>query len=726
VSRLNRGWLPPVLLALATVAITLWLARWGVRNHSWGNDEELYRHFAQGVARDFPFGIFHLDPTYGRGIQRLHLLLMALPMALFKNPAAFTLIHLIFAAVYASTAIPAWLIARGCGLGRWQALVPALLVPLTPWAVVTTSFLAEPVGYGVFVWALWAIWRAAARPSLAADALAVVLLFLAVVSRTAFILLVPVLPAVAILQAWHEATGEGPAAVRLKRLPPAALRRQPLAIAMALAGIAIFMAAKLGIVSGGIGRFTGSYATGLPPLREILLKWRTFLSRIDAGTGFLAFAAAAPWLVARAIRPRREPALHAFAWTGLLGVFAVLMSIVWSAGDERYIMFIAAPVVLAAAIALMRRQVGPLMLAAGGAAALALYFTPGWHLTDSSDFGYFGYPAEVFMGRVVLVKLAHGASGHTVAAILVAAGLTAAVLIAWRPSWRRLLPWVLAPAAVFQLLACDYAISRHVNSVGAAHGPSLRARAFVDTHVPKGEQVGIYAVSSGLTGNYAFAWRDIQYWNTRMRSVVKVQSPISAFPSADVPYPYSTFDIEPVLDQRTGRLSYTGKYPLPRYLVIPQPPLSVALDWQILARSTYLPAALVRVRRWQARTSLAGTSPDGYSTPTTPVLLTVYRAGATGARCAFADLIAPQADRPRPGLYLSYVVTRGRRTVARGRLEAGARRRVFLPLRYSAGSPSARFKLTDSDTVIASGGAKLGLQVGNFDTVAGACPRTTP
>src|SRR5205823_689845 len=102
----------------------------------------------------------------------------------------------------------------------------------------------------------------------------------------------------------------------------------------------------------------GTYATGLPPLREIALKWRTFLSRIDAGTGFLMFAAAMPWFFVRIFRPR-EPGVNAFAWTGLLSVVAVLVSIVWSAGDERYVMFIAAPVVLAASVAFLRRQFGP-------------------------------------------------------------------------------------------------------------------------------------------------------------------------------------------------------------------------------------------------------------------------------------------------------------------------------------------------------------------------------
>jgi hypothetical protein len=323
----------------------------------------------------------------------------------------------------------------------------------------------------------------------------------------------------------------------------------------------------------------------------------------------------------------------------------------------------------------------------------------------------------------VLVKLAHGASGHTVAGILIAAGLAAAVLIAWRPSWRRLLPWVLAPAAVFQLLACDYAISRHVNSVGAAHGPSLRARAFVDTHVPKGEEVGIYAVSSGLTGNYSFVWREIQYWNTTMRSVVKVQSPISLLPSPEVPYPFSTFDIEPVLDQRTGRLRYSGEHPFPRYLVMPQPPLSVALDWKVVAASPYLPAALVEVRQpLQARSTIAGITPDGYSSPGAPVVFRVYRAGAAGAGCAFVDLIAPQADRPRPGLRLTYAFASGGRTIARGRLDAGARRRILVPIRYRSGRSDFRFQLTGKGTITATGGVKLGLQVGNFDTLPSTCP----
>jgi hypothetical protein len=156
---------------------------------------------------------------------------------------------------------------------------------------------------------------------------------------------------------------------------------------------------------------------------------------------------------------------------------------------------------------------------------------------------------------------------------------------------------------------------------------------------------------------------------------------------------------------------------------MPQPPLSVALDWKVVAASPYLPAALVEVRQpLQARSTIAGITPDGYSSPGAPVVFRVYRAGAAGAGCAFVDLIAPQADRPRPGLRLTYAFASGGRTIARGRLDAGARRRILVPIKYRSGRSDFQFQLTGKGTITATGGVKLGLQVGNFDTLPSTCP----
>jgi hypothetical protein len=706
-------------------ALTLWLWRWARLNHSWGNDEELYRHFAQGVANDFGL-LFHMDPSYGRGIQRLHLLLLALPMTVFKNPTAFNVGHLLFVVTYVSAAIPAWLIARGCGVNAFAALIPALLVVLTPWAVVTTSFLAEPVGYGVFAWAVWAIWRVATRPSIGSDVLAVALVALALLARTGFLLLLPVLPVVAVLQAWRYGTGDGRYGERLRRLPLAALRRQPLSVSLGLLAVLVLALAWVGVLPGGPGRFTGSYATSLPPLWLMASKWRSFLSRIDVGTGFILFACAVPWLVVRIVRPR-EPALHAFAWTALLAACSVLLSLVGGPADERYVMFVAFPVVLAGCIALLRREVGPVMLLLGGAAALILFFTPGWKLNDTSDFGYFGFPVDSFVWRVILTKLGNAASSvdpKTIAGLLIAAGLLAVVVVSARTRWRRWLPFAIVPAALFQLAASGYAINKHVNTVGAHHGPDATARAWVDQHVPDKASVGLFAVSQGLTGDYNTVFREVDYWNTTVNTVVKIASPFTLFPTVSVPYEFGTHAVQADLDVARGAVNWKGPPKFPRYLVIPQPPLSVVLDWRDMAQASYIPAKLVRVR-WplQARSLLSGVTPTGYMDPAQPAQIRVYAAARPQPRCVVLDLLAPRADTPKPGMSLPYAVAADGtgRTLAKGRIATGKLQRVVLPVRFGHGA-SAAFNITTKGTLVANGGGKFALQVANYDPSGKACP----
>ena len=58
--------------------------------------------------------------------------------------------------------------AAGWGCGRSGRRCPRSLSVVVPWAVVTTAFLTENVAYPACLWAVWAIWRAAAEPSVAA------------------------------------------------------------------------------------------------------------------------------------------------------------------------------------------------------------------------------------------------------------------------------------------------------------------------------------------------------------------------------------------------------------------------------------------------------------------------------------------------------------------------------------------------------------------------------
>jgi hypothetical protein len=718
VARLNRPWVAPVLLGVLTLGITLWLWRWATLNHTWGNDEELYRHFGRGVSRDWGL-LFHMDPSYGRGVQRLHLLVLAIPMALFKNPPAFVIAHLLFVAIYTSAAIPAWLIARGCGIAPLPALIPAALVVLTPWAVISTSFLAEPVSYGVFAWALWATWRAAVRPSVGADLLAVGLMALAVVARTGFLLLVPVLPAVAAVQAWRYGSGEGSYGERLRRLPSAALKRQPISIALGLLGALVLLLAWTRLLPGGPNRFTGTYATDLPPLWLIGSKWRSFLSRVDAGTGFVMFAAAIPWLLARMARPR-DAASHAFAWAAFLASLSVLLALVGGPADERYVMFLGLTVPLAGSIALLRRDVGPMMLALGGLAAFILFFTPGWKLVDPSDFGYFGFPIESFVGRVVLVKLElalPSVDARVTGGVLLGVALVALVAVA--ATWRRWLPLAIVPAALFQLAASGYAERKHIDTVGSQHGPGLKTRSFVDVKVPRDADVGLFAVGRGGTGSYAPIWREVQYWNLTMHSNVKVLSPLTQSQLIVAPYPFGTHDVQVPLNLDTGRLDWKGPWPFPGYLVIPQPPLAVIMDWSPITKATYIPASLVKVRRpLQARSTLANVTQDGFTQPPAVAYLTVYRAARPLVRCVFVDLLTPESDKGT-GTSLRFVVSDGKREFGRGAIPQGKLKRTYMPVEFHG--PSAAFQIKTVGTVEANG-AKLGIQIGNYEPLSTPCP----
>jgi hypothetical protein len=228
-------------------------------------------------------------------------------------------------------------------------------------------------------------------------------------------------------------------------------------------------------------------------------------------------------------------------------------------------------------------------------------------------------------------------------------------------------------------------------------------------------------VSNGLTDVYNVVFREVEYWNTTIHSVVKINSPITLFPSAAVPYEFGTRDITANLDVNTGKVDWKGPWPFPRYLVIPQPPLSVVLDWTDVVQASYIPAKLVRVAQpLQARSTLAGVTSDGFTDPSVPAVITVFKAARPQPRCVFADILAPQANTPKAGLALRYRVRQAAHTIAHGSVPAGKLQRVYMPVSFGAG-PSTQFDLQTFSKIDATNG-KLGMQVGNYEALATPCP----
>lgn len=394
-----------LLIAIVTTIYSIYALRVG----SFQSDEEQYLQLARYVAAQFPHVLWQ-SGIYPRGTQRLDPIILALPFALLRRgPGAYQLAHVIQCLLFASTALPVYLLARRAAVGRMACLFAATLCVVVPWAVVSTSFLAESLAYPAYAWVLYTTWSVLRRPSPGREALAVAALVVAALSRTALLALAPMLP-LAVL--WHLWSWELAGSSRLRRVRELPLRiwsRHRLLTVAFVFGLVVYLLDSLGLLPGrGLAALAGEY--GVPhveALSSLLARYRTYLSRISAGTGFLALALALPWTLATLARAR-DGGRHALAVVCTLGVGAVLLSLLKGGPDERYVMYGAVPVALAAAAALsdwssssrtsLSRAVGTL---SGSVVAVLLIDSVTWpEISNAYDF--FTYPAGMFFRRALV------------------------------------------------------------------------------------------------------------------------------------------------------------------------------------------------------------------------------------------------------------------------------------------------------------------------------------
>ena len=106
---------------------------------------------------------------------------------------AFYAAHTLYALLLASTAVPAYLLARELDLGRLAAHLVAALSVAVPWMALSGVVMTEDVAYPVFAWAMLAIVRALHTPSARRDVVAIAAIALAFFARTQFVVLGPIL-----------------------------------------------------------------------------------------------------------------------------------------------------------------------------------------------------------------------------------------------------------------------------------------------------------------------------------------------------------------------------------------------------------------------------------------------------------------------------------------------------------------------------------------------------
>ena len=193
---LARPWLGLTAIVVGASAL---LAVGTTKVHEWvvQTDEMLYVKLARHMATTgSPLPTLHGERVGFLGV--VYPIVLAPFYGGLDNVAAFNAAHAVNAVLFASAAIPVYLLGRRLVTPGW-ALVVALLAISTPWAVNAAFVMSEAAAYPVFLWAVLACHVCIAEPSRRTDVLAALALALAFFTRPQFLFLAAVLPLAAVV-----------------------------------------------------------------------------------------------------------------------------------------------------------------------------------------------------------------------------------------------------------------------------------------------------------------------------------------------------------------------------------------------------------------------------------------------------------------------------------------------------------------------------------------------
>lgn len=547
-----------VWIAAIALATTIYIYVWASRVTAFTPDETLYVALADWLPHHLPGGLFEFK-IYERGTQRLETIVLAIGRYFFGSPDGFKFAHIVNIAGYASTTIPAYLMARGLDVRKTLSLVAAALIVAIPWTPSMTSVLTEPLAYTAFAWAVWGVWRAVVEPTAGRELLALGLVLLALLARTIFIVMLALLPVAVVL---YEA--------RFGSLRPRDLfRRHPVLVVASVFGVLFLIAGKAGLVIP-VETLTGQYGTSFAlPFKQILNQDAFWGSRAVTGLGFVPFAAGGAWIVTNAFRPR-DPRAFAFAVIGVLSTLFLIYASkpiknVPTYVDERYMIYLAPLLLVACVAAFQRRDLWIPSVVIAGLFGAWLVRHEAWNPAgDPTEF--FAAPAEAFYARVGLLRLQQYVPSWMDlrdAAFLLFAAATG--VVAYAVSRRRgaavVQPLVIAVLLVVQVAQANYAVEKHVNGGGGRYWSTLDRRAWVDRYLDgKKGDAGLLEAGVGRRAEYDYVWKGIQFWNTRVTSEWDVD---------ELPGPTFTVGDRRVigtLDEATGRVEPE----MPAWMVVPR------------------------------------------------------------------------------------------------------------------------------------------------------------
>jgi hypothetical protein len=484
------GWAPTAALLLGIALVAGVAAAFNVRVTSFLLDETTIKasavHYGQGLG----YNVLH--DAQARSTTRLYSLLISPLFRVLTGDEGVRAARALNGPLFASTAIPAYLLARQALASRWLAVAAGIAAIALPWLALTTAMFTENLAYPVVLWTVLAMAWSFRAPSPRRDLLVVALLGVALVTRTQLIALAGGYAALVVARAW------------LDRRRGVALGRVARGFPFALAGAAVVVLAALALLAAG--RLGADLRSALGLYAQTTTDRSTL--PVDAGTGVLVEVlglalgvGVVPAILAmawypRALAGRAGDGGRAVAVAGVCAVVALFAFTMLAQGgfagaatEERYY-FYAAPLLWIGALAALESGLPrprDLLEAGMALALLALVLAIPVALLRESSF----FAPALSTTSYLLAQLSQGLGDLGLSGLsqrdalgLVVALVAVAVAVAWRRGPRRGGAIALAGAGVFQVALTVIAFTAIGGGIPGVPGrtdpPSARALGFID------------------------------------------------------------------------------------------------------------------------------------------------------------------------------------------------------------------------------------------------------
>jgi hypothetical protein len=561
-----------IALAGCFAFAAVFVIRYGLAAHDLQPDE--FDTVGGGRKFDGAFfqTLFAISPL-GRGPERLPALVFALPSAVFKDTATvFRAAHVLFGLLYLSAAVPVYALARGLGLQRSQAILPAAAAILTPWMLYGGTLLNTTLAYPTAMALAWATWNAAIRPGWRGDALVLLFGLIGAMAREGHAMFLGASALALLLTLWRDRTAGESLRDGLRAYPRRLLRAHPLLCGAAGALLIL-------VVIYGKNRLLGSAYQPTASKQPVTLSgtldatW-TAAAELTMGTGYLPMIIGLPWLARELVRPRSRET-GAFAATAVAMFVAFIAMVVYftattsGIGDnERYLAVLAGLPPLAAALALFRREASPLGVVLAGTLLARAIVTQGLYPTTGA-YDYFLAPARLFFTVVMQGRVSSHlpVNDNHIATTLLLAIVAAASVIAFLCSRPRALGRVgLGVCATLALgvpaalgAASGVYIGNKFETLDTLPTLTFEEQAFVDT--ASGQRpVAFWDYAPGGDPRIPYESNQAAFFNRSVKATLH----LSGMPDTSA----VGTNIVASVDPRTGLLHASA--PLPSYLLAPE------------------------------------------------------------------------------------------------------------------------------------------------------------